>query len=121
MKATSGVEMTKSPFIKGPRQRRAIEVLLEQESVKVREIGDVIGALNPRQIIMELRQQGFENMIFTRRYTTFDQDGKLCRPGEYYIPSPLKPYVYGIYNEFLAGGTAKVIKYREQIHVNRGI
>jgi hypothetical protein len=46
-------------IIKGPRQQRALEVLLEG-SVTVKDIGPKIGALNPRQVIFELRRQGFE-------------------------------------------------------------
>jgi len=78
--------------IKSPRQLRAIAVLLER-AVSVRDLGPNIGALNPRQIVFELRSQGFEGIIKTRRFTAIDQDGKRCRPGEYYIPQDVKPMV----------------------------
>lgn len=71
-------------IIKGPRQRRVIVALLEGP-VSVKDLGPKIGALNPRQIVHELRLQGFNGIIHTRRYTIIDQDGKRCRPGEYYI------------------------------------
>jgi len=70
--------------INSPRQERAILALLEK-SVAVKDLGPIIGALNPRQVIFELRQQGFKGIILTRRFTVIDQDGKRCRPGEYYI------------------------------------
>jgi len=78
--------------IKSPRQHRAIAVLLEK-AVSVKDLGPKIGALNPRQIIFELRRQGFEGLILTRRSTVIDQDGRRCRPGEYYIPQDAKPIV----------------------------
>ncbi len=93
-------------LIKGPRQRRAIEVLLNGP-VTVKNIGELIGALNPRQVIFELRNQGFENIILTRRFDIIDQDDKQCRPGEYYIPKELKPTVEQALNENNAQATVK--------------
>ena len=79
-------------IIKGPRQQRAIEVLLEG-CVSVKDIGPKIGALNPRQVIFELRRQGFEGIILTRWFNVIDRDGRRCRPGEYYIPDSFKQIV----------------------------
>lgn len=79
-------------IIKGPRQQRALEVLLEG-CVTVKEIGAKIGALNPRQVIFELRCQGFEGVILTRWFNVIDRDGRRCRPGEYYIPDSFKQMV----------------------------
>jgi hypothetical protein len=53
-------------------------------------LGPKIGAQNPRQVISELRRQGFEGIIETRRFTIIDQDGKRCHPGEYHIPQESK-------------------------------
>lgn len=85
--------------IKGPRQRRAIEALLNS-CVTVKNFGTLIGALNPRQVIFELRNQGFEGIILTRRFDTIDQDGKRCRPGEYYISQGSKLLVEKALTEY---------------------
>jgi hypothetical protein len=79
-------------YIKTPRQMRAVIELLGKP-IKVSELGSRIGALNARQIVSELRQQGFLGIIFTRRFIVIDQDGKRCRPGEYYIPEHLKQMI----------------------------
>lgn len=84
--------MRKDIYIKTRKQKRAITELLEK-SIKVSELGALIGALNPRQVIFELRQQGFDRIILTRRFIVIDQDGGRCRPGEYYIPEHLKAIV----------------------------
>lgn len=81
-------------IIKGPRQQRALEVLLK-ECIAVKDIGAKIGALNPRQVIFELRCQGFEGVILTRWFNVIDRDGRRCLPGEYYIPDSFKQMVEG--------------------------
>lgn len=86
--------------IKGPRQRRAIEALLKSP-VTVKSIGALIGALNPRQVIFELRNQGFEDIILTRRFDIIDQDGKRCRPGEYFIPENAKHIVLSVLKAYI--------------------
>lgn len=78
--------------IKGARQLRAIEALVEND-ILVQDLGSIIGALNPRQTIMELRKQGFYGIIKTRRFREKDRDKKTCWPGEYYIPKEYKPVV----------------------------
>lgn len=93
--------MNKRFLIKGPRQQRAIAALLAGE-VAVKDLGVKIGAINPRQIISELRQQGFLGIIKTRRYTTIDRDGKQCRPGEYFISHSAKPLVEKALKEYVA-------------------
>ena len=80
-------------YIKNSRQRRALKALLQKTSIPVKDIGIEIGALNPRQIIMNLRHQGFCGFIRTRRFPVVDRDGKTCLPGEYYIPQELKPTI----------------------------
>ena len=84
--------------IKTPKQRRAVIALLEQ-AIPVKDLGAIIGALNPRQVISELRQQGFEEIILTKRFTVIDQDGKRCRPGEYVILQEFKPILEAILKE----------------------
>lgn len=93
-------------YIKGPRQQRAISTLLAGP-ITVKDMGPKIGALNPRQVIFELRCQGFNEIIKTRRFTTIDQDGKKCRPGEYYIPEKLKPMVELALKECIAKAATK--------------
>lgn len=87
--------------IKSSRQQRAIAILLKKP-VTVKDLGPIIGALNPRQVISELRNQGFYGIIETRRFSVIDQDGRLCRPGEYYIPEQLKQKVENTLNEHRA-------------------
>lgn len=85
--------MTNLLSIKSPRQLRAVNTLLNCDAIAVKDIGPLIGALNPRQIIRELRDQGFDGIILTRRHTIIDQDGRACRPGLYYIPECKKTAV----------------------------
>jgi hypothetical protein len=77
--------------IKDQRQKRAIEALLKNSSISVLKMGFAIGALNPRQVVMELRRLGFSDIILTRFKRVIDRDGKICRVGEYFIPDELKP------------------------------
>jgi len=91
--------MNERVYIKSPRQKRAIEALLEKATL-VKDLGEIIGALNPREIISQLRKQGFHNIIFTRRFATIDRDGKRCRPGEYYIPKEFSPLLEEILRNY---------------------
>ncbi len=83
--------MSNITYIRSPRQKRAVEALLHDESIEVKRLGEIVGALNPRQVVMELRQQGFSGIILTTRFVTRDQDGKQCRPGKYFICEHQKP------------------------------
>ncbi len=72
--------------IKEPRQKRALKALLTHNAVSVKDMGIIAGALNPRQIISELRgKYGLRDAIKTRRVKVIDRDGKTCRPGEYFV------------------------------------
>ena len=82
--------MYSTPYVKSPRQRRAVQALLDSDSMVPKDMSARIGALNAAEIIRQLRQQGFHNIIFTRRFEVEDRDGHVCRPGEYYIPAQLK-------------------------------
>lgn len=84
--------MSSSMQVKTLRQRRALEVLL-LGPVSVRGLGPIIGAYNPCQIVFELRNQGFRDIIMTKRLSVIDRDGRRCRPGEYYIPQEMKSLV----------------------------
>ena len=78
--------MSKDLIIKGPRQRRAVQALLDSpHGITCKDLGHLIGALNPQQIISELRRQGFGGVIDTRRFKVSDRDGRACYPGEYYL------------------------------------
>lgn len=109
-------------YIKSARQIRALEALLNKD-IPVKDLGAIIGALNPRQVIFELRQQGFDGLILTRRYTVIDQDGKRCRPGEYYIPQDVKPMLQEalINSPQTLQGCAKGNKKQNQIDNSRRI
>jgi hypothetical protein len=56
-------------------------------------MGPLIGALNPWQIVMELRRQGFAGVIVTTYEEVVDRDGKRCRRGLYAIAPEHKPLV----------------------------
>lgn len=90
--------------IKSPRQRRALEALLAYpEGIPCKDLGPIIGALNPRQTVMELRRQGFHDAIVTELFETRDRDGRRCRPGSYLIPSTLHEWVHQALNENATG------------------
>lgn len=110
--------MTNLPFIRTPRQERAIEALLANREITVKQLGSIIGALNPPQIIMELRRQGFEKIIQTRRFNLPDRDGLLCYPGAYFIPDELKSIAKQALEKYTtpAKAIAKVVK--KQNHRN---
>ncbi len=101
--------------IKTPRQKRALEVLLDR-STSVNDLGPEIGALNPRQIIFELRQQGFQGIIQTRRFEVTDRDGNQCRPGEYYIPLELKPIVERAVQEYVLKARTRRTRETEKLN-----
>ena len=100
--------MTNPVCIKNSRQERALKVLLEKDSIQVKDMGPIIGSLNPRQTISELRQQGFHDVIVTRRFKVRDRDGKNCRPGEYCIPQEKKPIARQALDEYAASTSPNV-------------
>lgn len=104
VKMFKNTSISSETSIRGPRQRRAVEALLTRESIPVSQIGKYIGGNNPRQTIMELRRQGFENIILTRRNKLLDRDGKICWPGEYLIPEEMKPAVRESLNKHVVLG-----------------
>lgn len=77
--------MKQKPKIKNAKQKRAINELLKGMPIPVKDIGPLIGALNPRQCIMELRRQGFYGIIITERYNSINEYGEKTRPGEYHL------------------------------------
>lgn len=93
--------MSRKLLINTPRQKRALEGLLERP-IRVSDMSNVASALNPRQVILELRRQGFYGIIITRRFNYRDRDGKICRPGEYFIPEQLKPLVREALEKYIA-------------------
>lgn len=78
--------MTYKYVIRGPRQRRVLEHLLASPSgIPCKDLGVPVGAANPADVIMKLRQQGFAHVIITERFEMKDRDGRKCRPGRYRI------------------------------------
>ncbi len=113
--------MNNAAHIKTQRQKRAIEELLSRDYIQVNDMGPLIGALNPRQTIMELRRQGFLGIILTRRFYIDDRDGKGCRPGEYYILKEQKPLAREALNKYAASTSANAKAAVEQMNLNRGV
>lgn len=78
------------PPIRGPRQLRLLLALLKHP-VSVRDLRIIVGALNPAEVVSQLRKHGWRGIIQTRHFAVKDRDGNLCHPGEYFIPEELKP------------------------------
>lgn len=109
-------------YIDNPRQMRAIAALLEKP-ILVSSLGSLIGSLNARQTISELRQQGYIKIIKTRRFTVIDQDGRQCRPGQYFIPEDSKPIVEKALGDYFRQTNSKgadTIKRHVNFNFNRG-
>ncbi len=106
----SGGNMNNVPYIRDIREKRAVEALLKYESIPVKDIGSMVGALNARQNISKLRNQGFQDIILTERFEVVDRDGKICRPGKYLIPAALKPIAEEAVKKYVtqASANAKV-------------
>lgn len=66
-----------------PRNKRLLELLAKRDKVFVAELRPLIGALNPAQNALKLRQQGWD--IKMDRTSIRDRDGKLCSPGYYWF------------------------------------
>ncbi len=97
--------MSNGAYIKNPRQFRALQALLKG-AVAVKDLRTTIGALNPAQVIFELRSQGFRGIIKTQRFQVTDQDGKQCCPGEYHIDENSKPIVEEVLKKYAAQAPA---------------
>ncbi len=97
--------------ITAPRQRRALKALLRQsEGISCKDLGPLIGALNPRQSIMQLWRLGFKDAIVTESFIVLDQDGKSCRPGRYRILPEHREWVQRVLNENVKGsGTTELM------------
>ncbi len=102
--------MDNRPWIKGPRQFRALETLLSRDAISVKELGPLIGARNPAQIIFELRKQGFQEIILMERFHVTDRDGAPCFPGRYSIPKELKPLAEEAFHRYLTQQQAAFLK-----------
>jgi len=112
-----------SPYISTPRQKRAIEALQENQMINVKDLGALIGACNPAQVIRELRLQGFSEIIQTHRMVMKDRDGKICYPGVYYIPDALKAQASKALKKYATstGTTVKAACKSSQPNVNGGM
>jgi len=67
-----------------PREKRFLKYLIENDKIMVKDLRELIGALNPAQIASALREQGWK--INTGYIKVKDRDGKTCRPGYYWMP-----------------------------------
>ena len=88
-----------------PRNKRLLQCLVDKERVFVRDLRSLIGALNPAQNALSLRKSGWN--IQTDYIAVRDRDGKVCRPGYYWMETSERERAY----EFLkvaerAGGAA---------------
>ena len=75
------------PTIRTPRQRRAIEALLDDE-ISTFELRKIAGVMNAPQLISDLRKQGWA--IECTRIPFQDRDGRCCRPGVYWLSEESK-------------------------------
>ncbi|MBF0213603.1 MAG: hypothetical protein HQM00_08570 [Magnetococcales bacterium] len=80
--------MNPIPKITNPRQRRALEVLLERKRISVWELRLMVGAANASQLVVDLRKKGFD--IRCNRIRMFDQDNRASNPGLYWLPDDMR-------------------------------
>ncbi len=74
--------------IQTKRQQRALEALLAHpEGLLCKDLGSIIDALNPWQVIFGLREGGFRDMIVTKRQEVHNQDGNKSQIGRYILLS----------------------------------
>ena len=66
-----------------PREKRLLEVLVNCDHIEVRDLRELIGALNPAQLVFQLRKDGWA--IQTGWLTVHDRDGELRHPGFYFL------------------------------------
>ena len=88
-----------------PRNRRLLGALVTHEKVFVSELRTMVGALNPAQNVLSLRQLGWH--IHTGRISVKDRDGNLCRPGFYRLEPKEKERAIAFLKE--ADGTATTV------------
>ena len=70
-------------FITTPREYRFIKALLEHGLVSRRDMDGISGAANSPEIKRNLVERGWP--ILCKRFDLIDRDGRLCRPGYYYL------------------------------------
>lgn len=65
-----------------PRHLRAISALLHRPITR-EELDSITGAANGPDLVAQLRRRGLQAPC--KRVTFIDRDGKLCRPGVYFL------------------------------------
>jgi len=93
-----------------PRNRRLLEALVVHDKISVSELRFIIGALNPAQNVLSLRQNGWR--VLTGRIETLDRDGKSCHPGFYYFDVKERERAIAFLKE--ADGTGRAIPKAEK-------
>lgn len=106
--------MRKISLEKLPRHRRALKWLVERVAVTVKEMELLCGALNSRQVIMELREIGID--VQTRRFSISDRDGRKTRPGEYFLLPEEKRRVADFLSKNLATESTNSMTGKERNH-----
>lgn len=77
----------KVPSLKTARHRRFLQTLVGGKT-SIYQLRKLVGAMNVPQIAYELRGLNWE--ICTERVSMKDRDGKICRPGNYFLTENTK-------------------------------
>lgn len=72
-----------TPTIRTSRQRRAIQALVKYGKVTSSDLGRLTGYLNPPELVAQLRRNGW--LVVCELFDVLDRDGKVCRPGRYFL------------------------------------
>lgn len=96
--------MTKSlPPLKTNREYRTALYLTKFGSVSRKELDDVSGALNSPEVVRNMRNNGWD--ISCGRIEVQDRDGRLCRPGIYYVSSEVRDLMRAACEKWDAGAS----------------
>lgn len=82
----------KPPVFKGtdnPREQRLIDLLLRRPSASREAVDSEVGCSNAPDLISRVRDQGLgEEHLRCIRIRVIDRDGKVSRPGVYFLSGP---------------------------------
>lgn len=80
--------------IKNPREYRLLCQLYHHGKTSRKDLDDIIGALNSPQHVSELRKRNEDILLIKcAKKSMKDRDGKITRPGSYYLTEAEMPLV----------------------------
>lgn len=88
----------KPPVFKGtdnPRELRLLHLLLRRPSVSREQVDSEVGCANAPDLIFRVRDYGLgDEHLCCTRIKVIDRDGKVCRPGIYFLSAQGRKAVY---------------------------